>query len=884
MHLFWGIVGAIIIGASQFTFAGVIIGCVMGVLIAEMVSLRKRLDLLESGKIPVPPPAPESSEEVVFAPPGEEPVVLWNLESASEQFVPEKEVFVDRLFNQLNERSAAVFTRIKAFFTSGNLVLKIGVIILFFGVAFLLKYAAQRNMVPIEFRLIGVAVSGIILLTMGWWLRHTRKKYGLVLQGGGVGILYLVIFSAAKLHTFLPLLPALAVMVGLVFFSCMLAVLQEARSLAVFGIIGGFLAPVLMSTGSGSHVVLFCYYAILNSGILAIAWFKAWRELNLIGFFFTFGIATLWGSSHYQPQLFWSTEPFLILFFVFYVAISVLFAHRQPLNLRGFIDGPLVFGLPLVASGLQYYLVSDIQYGMAFSALAIGFFYLILASLLWRKRVHSMYLLCETFLALGVVFGSLAIPLALDGYWSASIWALEGAGMVWVGLRQKRLLARHFGLLLQFGSAYFMLDSVLYPFAALPFANRYFLGCFFLAFAALFSSYCFDFAQNSLKNWEKYFAMPLLVWGLAWWYIGGVQEVDRQIPSWETVNGFLLFCSCSSIIVGLILKKIVWPRFGMSLLLQLPAMILLLAARFFEMSSYSHIFRGWGGVAWTVAFVVQYRILFLFAEKWSINRRRIYHVITMWLLLAITCHETAWWIGQVDGLADIWSMVSWAVLPAVSILLLLQLSKGLSWPVGKYSSFYLFGGAAGIVFCLCIWIVASISFAGDPQPLPYIPLLNPLELTALFVIGVLCFWTISVKTREDAPGYLPVKQFLWLLGVLFFLLVNSLAARTVHFYAGIAYRPATLYNSVIFQASIAALWGAGALGITVLATRKENRPLWGAGAVLLVMVVLKLFLVDLSGTGTIARIISFLVVGLLMLIIGYLSPLPPRSVTEENVE
>ena len=46
---------------------------------------------------------------------------------------------------------------------------------------------------------------------------------------------------------------------------------------------------------------------------------------------------------------------------------------------------------------------------------------------------------------------------------------------------------------------------------------------------------------------------------------------------------------------------------------------------------------------------------------------------------------------------------------------------------------------------------------------------------------------------------------------------------------------------------------------------------------LLALVVAKLFIVDLAGTGTIGRIVSFLVVGLLMLLIGYISPLPPRK-------
>jgi len=133
-------------------------------------------------------------------------------------------------------------------------------------------------------------------------------------------------------------------MICLVALTGALAVLQDSKSLAIFGIVGGFMAPVLMSTGSGSHVMLFSYYALLNAGILFIAWFRAWRELNVLGFIFTFVVSAFWGHQYYQPAYFATTEPFLILFSV-YVAISILFAHRQPPKLKGFVDGPLVFRL-----------------------------------------------------------------------------------------------------------------------------------------------------------------------------------------------------------------------------------------------------------------------------------------------------------------------------------------------------------------------------------------------------------------------------------------------------------------------------------------------------------------------------------------------------------
>ncbi|MBU1568473.1 MAG: DUF2339 domain-containing protein [Proteobacteria bacterium] len=889
MHLILGVVVGFLV-MLQFGFSSALIGCVVGALTAEVFVLRKRLGGLEKKVAGGEQQAKEAEQEVIFAPvaPPSAHVAPQRPRPVSAATGPtvfpgpvedinRAPSFVDRFFASLSQGSAAFFIKVKDFFSTGNVVLKIGVIIVFFGVAFLLKYAAQRNMVPLELRLIGVALGGLALLGAGWWLRHTKTGYGLVLQGGGVGVLYLVVFGAAKLYGLLPLVLALAVMVGLVALSCLLAVLQDARALAVFGVVGGFLAPVLMSTGSGSHVMLFSYYALLNAGIFGIAWAKAWRELNLIGFLFTFAIGTLWGSSGYRPEHFATTEPFLLLFFLFYVLISILFAHRQNVNLRGFIDGPLVFGLPLVVSGLQYYLVRDSEYGMALSALGFGLFYLSLALFLWRRLSESMHLLCEAFLALGVVFGSLAIPLALDGHWSASIWALEGAGMVWVGARQQRVLARHFGLLLQIAAAFIFLDSVLYPLGALPFANRYFLGCLFLSLAALVSSYFLDRHQHLLKSWERYYPLPLLIWGLAWWYLGGVQEADRQFPVREEVHGFLLFCSATSILVGIVVRKLQWSRLTLALLLQLPAMVILVPVSFLGFHGTSHLLSGWGGVAWTIAFIVQYRILYLFADKWPKKSEVAWHLGSMWLLLFVVSHEAVWAVGQVAGISPIWSMICWSLVPSGGIVLLMRLAGGSLWPVGKFPDAYLGAGGALPAVVLVLLIFASFRLAGDPAPLPYLPLVNPLELSGLLAILILFRWVSQCRKNETPVRYLPDKYVLGLVGILLFFMLNSIVARTVHFFAGIPYYPDSLYHSAIFQAAIAALWGTGALAITIWATRRGSRTLWAIGAVLLAMVVVKLFLVDLSGTGTIGRIVSFLVVGGLMLIIGYFSPIPPKT-------
>ncbi len=875
------------LGGAQFGLGGAVFGCILGIMAAEIFNLHNRLAQLEKKAIEVNG-AQDIEEEVTFSPsdlaepakPQKLPRKVLTPRKPKQPVTPEPG-FVDKVYEGIGSQADVISKQTIGFFTSGNLVLKVGLIILFFGFSFLIKYAAQRNMLPIEIRLIAVTICGIALLTIGWKLRIKKRAYGLILQGGGVGVLYLVVFGAAKLYGFLPLTLAFGVMVGIVALSGCLAVIQNSMGLAVFGIIGGFLAPVLMSSGEGNHVLLFSYFGLLNCGIFAIAWFQSWRLLNLIGFIFTFGIGTVWGREGYQPLFFSSTEPFLVVYFLFYLIISVLFAYRQPINLRGYIDGPLVFGLPLVVSGLQYWLVKDMQYGMAFSALFLGLVYLSLSTILIRRKVKSMGLLAECFLAIGVVFASLAIPLALDGQWSTAIWALEGGGMVWVGVRQKRVYARLFGLLLQFGAAFLFVDSVWYPFNGVPFLNYYFLGYLFLAAAAIFSSYCLENLLTERKYYEKYMVTPLLIYGLLWWYIGGLYETEKHMAGYGALNGFLLYCSVSSILMGIVLRRVEWFRIFHLLKLQLPMMVFLLPLCLSKQGVDQHLLGGYGLAAWLVALVVQHRILFLYAENWHPRFQEIFHVATFYLVLYLLSHETAWLIKTGTGLTGVWPVICWAIIPVLGLLMIIHLEKTISWPFGEFSNYYLGRGSLFLIAYLVLWILYSLSLAGNPTPLPYLPVLNPLELTAIFVLIGLSVLAVLDKKQKLFDQKTDENILFIAIGLLLFLLLNSTVARTVHVYSGVPYRPEPLFNSVVLHAALSALWGIGSLSITAYATRRGNRVLWAIGAFLLALVVVKLFLIDLSSTGTVARIVSFLVVGVLMLIIGYVSPIPSKNEEKE---
>jgi uncharacterized membrane protein len=383
----------------------------------------------------IPQPAATVSPPVSTAPPG---LGSWTQEHASAATPP---------------REFPLFTWVREYFTGGNLVVRSGIIVLFFGVAFLLKFAADRHMLPIELRLAGVALGGMALLGIGWRLRVKQRAYALALQGGGVGLLYLTVFAALRLNQLLPPTLAFALLVVVAGLSAFLAIGQNSMALAALGAAGGFLAPVLASTGQGNHVVLFGFYALLDAGIVAIAWFKTWRPLNLLAFVFTYAIGSAWGVLKYAPENFATTEPFVVLFLAMFVTVAVLFALRRAPDLRDYVDGTLVFGTPVMTMVLQSALVKDRPYAMAFSALTLSALYLALAAGAWRWRREQLRMLALAFLALGVAFLTLAVPLALDGHWTAATWALEGAAILWIGFRQDRRLAIASGALLQLGAA-----------------------------------------------------------------------------------------------------------------------------------------------------------------------------------------------------------------------------------------------------------------------------------------------------------------------------------------------------------------------------------------------------------------------------------------------
>jgi len=771
---------------------------------------------------------------------------------------------------------------VKRFFTDGNVVLKVGLIVLFFGVGFLMKYAYEHSMLPVELRLTGAGLIGIILVVFGWRVRERKHVYALLLQGGGVGVLYLTVFGAAKLYAMIPMGMAFIIMIGLVALSAILAILQNAKYLAIYGAVGGFLAPVLMSTGTGNHVALFSYYALLNAGIVGIAWYRSWRILNLVGFIFTFAIGSIWGAEYYRPEFFVSVEPFLILFFVFFVCIAVLFALRQPPKLKGYVDSTLVFGVPIITFALQAALVKDMEYGMAYSALVISAFYILIASSLWRRGPEGIRLLTEAFLALGVVFGSLAIPLALDGRWTAAAWALEGAAIVWVGVRQHRMLARAFGLLLQFGSGYFFLVDAGSPVRDFLVVNGIYLGALTISLAGLFSSYYLYRNSHSLRDWELSLHIPLLVWGLAWWFGAGVHEIFEHAATDKTVTLALIgFSTGSFLLAYLVEHKFNWVPLRVLMLIVLPVMYVLLTLT--RLAGFGHPLGQYGWTVWPIMITGFYFLLHRYREIENKTVLKWQHVIGFWFLMIFFSWEAAWVVDEVVQGGRAWRDVMYALTPAVIMLALFKNGKMLRWPVAVHYDWYI--GLAALPVMLVLALIAlgfGVLHEGNPWPLVYVPVISPVDLLVAFLLYLIVVWRNMAAVSNVSNTFRGMEYASWIIAGITFLWLNGMIARTIHHWFSVPYDLLRLMHAVEFKATVSVIWTIVALSTMLYASRTLKRHIWFTGLALFALVVAKLFIFDLSRANTLAIIISLLVVGGLTVVFGYyLSPLPPRS---ESVE
>ncbi|RYD24248.1 MAG: DUF2339 domain-containing protein [Verrucomicrobiaceae bacterium] len=178
----------------------------------------------------------------------------------------------------------------------------LGGVAMFFGVIFFVKYAFENNLISPATRITLGFVTGTGLLAGGLVI-HRLPKYKVLAQAfcaTGVLILYGVSFAAHAVYHFPAFgsIQTFVLMAGITFAAFFIAVRLNALVVAVLGMLGGFMTPVLLSTGQDQVLGLFGYIALLDIGLLAVSRHGRWRFLTpcaatgtavmQIGWFFKF--------------------------------------------------------------------------------------------------------------------------------------------------------------------------------------------------------------------------------------------------------------------------------------------------------------------------------------------------------------------------------------------------------------------------------------------------------------------------------------------------------------------------------------------------------------------------------------------------------------------
>lgn len=324
----------------------------------------------------------------------------------------------------------------------------IGTAAVILGVGFFLKLAFDQGWIGPTGRVMIGVVIGVGMLVGGDRLTSRGyRTYSQGLFGGGIAILYLSIFAAFARYELISQVTAFGLMSLVTATAVLLAARYDALAIAILGLIGGFLTPVMLSTGRDNQTGLFTYIVLLDLGVLAVAYWKQWRSLNYLAFWSTVLMSAGWYLEHYEDPKLWKTMLFFTLLFVIFATLAIFHnvINRKPTTR---LDLSLLFSNATLYFSSSYGLLNDnYRPWLGLFAVLVSAFYLGYGYLAYSRNRADRYLI-YSFLGLATLFLTLAIPIQFDQQWVTMGWAIEGAVLTWIGLKGESRATRWSGVLM----------------------------------------------------------------------------------------------------------------------------------------------------------------------------------------------------------------------------------------------------------------------------------------------------------------------------------------------------------------------------------------------------------------------------------------------------
>ena len=325
-----------------------------------------------------------------------------------------------------------------------NLFGKIGILIFIIGIGFFVKYAIDQNWINETARtLMGYAV-GAGMLVLAERLHKRYHTFSSLLAGGAFGIYYLITAIAFHYYALFSHTIAFVILCATTIFMSAVSVLYDRKELAVTALVGGFIAPFIISTDSSSIISLQIYITILNIGMFCLAMYKKWAILPMVSFAFTYII--LWGTTalgSFSDSEAVTTYPTLFAFATLFYVIFLLpvvfilrtqYGENTRLGLLGIITANSFLYLIYGDFLLQHFEASsDTTAYLAFFIAAVN----LAIHLYLRFRVEGQDTLRNLMLGLAVTFASMGIPILFSAANVLMVWAAESVLLLWLFTKEK---------------------------------------------------------------------------------------------------------------------------------------------------------------------------------------------------------------------------------------------------------------------------------------------------------------------------------------------------------------------------------------------------------------------------------------------------------------
>jgi len=428
-----------------------------------------------------------------------------------------------------------------------------GALALFISAGFFLKYAFENQWLgPTGRVVLGLVAGGALLVTGDGCVRREMRALGQGILGGGLAILYVSVFAAFSFYELIPQIPAFGAMVILTAAGMSLAIMHDSIALGFLAVLGGFLTPLMMSTGQDARDSLFAYLTLLNFGVLGIALFRKWRALDVLAFAGTWLLFAGWFWKFYHPTALAPSICWVSVFFLTFLVVPVAYQirSRSESSVEGFL---LALANAVIAFGYCYWMLRpEYQYILGFVALAMAASYIVLGSLI-RQRVPSDSRSLLGFVGLSVVFLTLAVPLHLKMHGITLTWAVEGPVLLYLGYLYRYRPVRIAGFVVLVLAAWHLFTAhwPLHHANYVLFFNRYFFAAMSVSVAGAVYAIIHHVRENDATEVDRYLkvASAIAAGALALLVISGEVSQWLQFNASDFAAGTQYLTACSLAVI-----------------------------------------------------------------------------------------------------------------------------------------------------------------------------------------------------------------------------------------------------------------------------------------------------------------------------------------------